>query len=377
MRILLLNSDNLQDPIGGLGIVIQKLIKFWGPEHELDVIGFGGHDVKPAPNIHYKVVRHFDVPNIQFTTYRSLFVQSSLIATALEFDGDPDLIVGCDWNTVCAARDIASFYEIPYIFWSHLSPSSYCVQDDFNNLIRIEEALELQGIDLADKILHVSESYSKRFPFNLYQDKVHIIRNGVELDEFSYKGKNPYPYKDKFNVLFLGRPTKQKGIYPLIELELPENVTLNFALANSKGLASVENLADIQKKCDDNPAQFSYLGDIRGKVKSNYLNHADALIIPSLSEPFGLVGLEGLASKTIVISSMVEGLGDFLKENVAIKCVPTKEGILEAIKQAQSLSVEERAIRIEKGYEIAKQHAWEKIVPQLKKFFVENAENAI
>lgn len=369
MKVLLLHSDSIMQgqTIGGLGVVVQNLMKFWGEDDELYIVSFGGKDFQYSKNISHKAVKYKMVPNIPHATYRAFFIQPNLMRVALDFPA-PDVVVGCDWNCSFAAKQLALHYGVPYVFWSHISPLSYCVKDEMD-LIRTEAAIEVHALEQADAVLHVSESYAASFPFFLFAHKTAAIHNGVDLQDFEYKSeKSPFRYPEKFNVVFLGRAAKQKGIDKLIKTALPENCVLNFCVMDNKNtINGFETI--LYRLAEADPERYQFIGQVNGDVKSNYLRWADALIVPSLSEPFGLVGLEGLAAKTLVISTMVEGLGDFLHEDFAIKCLPEPDSISEAIRKAQSLSKEQREQMIECGYCVAQAHDWRMIVPKLKDFF--------
>jgi glycosyltransferase involved in cell wall biosynthesis len=108
------------------------------------------------------------------------------------------------------------------------------------------------------------------------------------------------------------------------------------------------------------------LGYLRGEAKKSLLQSADAVIMPSLHEPFGIVGLEALASKTVLISSFTDGISDYLTPDVGIDCGKTKESIGEALNIFKNMSDEELVERKEKGYLQAEKYDWENIS---KKYF--------
>ncbi len=376
MRTLVLNSDNPIVPIGGVAEVIRAIMKFWnydGLNDNLDVISFGGEDfyMDESKLIHHKVVRYEPVNNIQYQTYRSLFIQANLFRTALEFE-KPDIVLATDWNCAIVGKQLALHYGVPYIFWSHLSPLSYCIPDSQGH-IKVEASVEMQALDLADGVLHVSENYANKFQFKPFLFKTHVIHNGIDLDDFKYKeDKSPYKHTDRFNLLYLGRPVRQKGIPWLLEAKLPKNVILNFALADNRGLAALGQTNLCSELCNQNPEQYQFLGDIRGTVKSNYLNWADAVIIPSITEPFGIVGLEALASKTLVISTLVEGLGNYMDSSFVIKIdKESSEAITDGIVRACKLGKVDKHTMIETGYEVAQNHDWRQKVIEIKNYLKE------
>ncbi len=368
----MINSDNPIVPVGGVAEVMKAVMKFWnvdGGADELNVISFGGADFiyDETNKVHHKIVRYDSVQNVQYSTYRSLFIQANLFRTALEFP-KPDIVITTDWNCAIAGKQLALHYNIPYIFWSHLSPNSYCIPDSQGH-IRVEKIIEAQGLELADGILHVSENYAKKFPFSAFSEKTTVIHNGIDPEDFRYKDSvNPYFHKDKWNLLYLGRPVRQKGIDFLLEARLPEGCVLNFALADNKGLAALGTNNIAKKVADADPDKYQFLGDIRGKIKSNYLNWADAMIIPSITEPFGIVGLEGLASRAIIISTLVEGLGNYMDDSCAVRIAVSTQGVEDGIVRAMQLPEEQKEEMRSIGSEVASAHDWRVIVKEIKEY---------
>lgn len=356
MRILLIHCDNTTNPSGGLGFVIQNIIKFWGKEDFLDIYSFGGEDFTVSTNIKNISFKGSSIPNILQNYEKVMISQTEMFRECLSFQ-KPDLVISCDWQCSILGKQLSLYYKVPFVFWSHLSPLSYGDKSEQNRLSTI---LEIKALEQADSILCVSDSYSKRFPFYLFDNKIKVIYNGVNLSDFNYKAdKSPYKNPNNFNILFLGRPAYQKGIQNILEAKIPDNVTINFGL-----MGGANKLIEDEY---NNPC-YEYLGQVKGRDKSNYLRWADAIIIPSLSEPFGLVGIEALASKTLVISTCVEGLGDFLKEDFVIKIPVGKEGIEDGIRRLIELTPEEKDRMVSVGYDVAKKYEWSVILTELKEY---------
>ena len=84
----------------------------------------------------------------------------------------------------------------------------------------------------------------------------------------------------------------------------------------------------------------------------------DAVVVPSLHEPFGIVCLEALASGCTLLSSFKSGMGEYLTENVAINCGITPTEITTGIKTWLSLSENELQHRRDLGYKLCRQYSW-------------------
>jgi glycosyltransferase involved in cell wall biosynthesis len=146
-----------------------------------------------------------------------------------------------------------------------------------------------------------------------------------------------------------------KNIHALIKAKIPKGIHLYF-VGNEKG---GELFNDMKKFADENE-NVTYYGEAFGQDKIDLLCSADAVIVPSINEPFGIVGLEGLASKSIVLSSWVDGLSDFLNKDNSIYCGTTPESIENAYHRLLNLTSEEKDVLIKKGLETCEEYSWEK-----------------
>lgn len=103
--------------------------------------------------------------------------------------------------------------------------------------------------------------------------------------------------------------------------------------------------------------------------KIDYMNSADAVILPSLHEPFGIVGLEALASKNILLSSRVNGLSDFLNDNNSIFCGVTAAEIENSFNKLLSLSKKQKNTLIQNGLKTCEEYSWDNAVLKMKEAY--------
>jgi glycosyltransferase involved in cell wall biosynthesis len=144
-------------------------------------------------------------------------------------------------------------------------------------------------------------------------DKVHLIPNGVFLNEYI----SPEEYHQQTNdsyILYLGSLIKRKGVDILMQAfhkickDYP-NVRLKIA-----GTGKEENnLITLSKelRIDQN---VDFVGLVRGDRKRELLRNALFLVCPSRYEPFGIVILEAFASGIPVIASRIGGIPDIVKD---------------------------------------------------------------
>lgn len=106
-----------------------------------------------------------------------------------------------------------------------------------------------------------------------------------------------------------------------------------------------------------------------------YYNAAEALIMPSDYESFGMVALEAMACGTPVIASQVGGLAFLVRDGETGYLVPVREpaALAEAIGKTVS-NPEHHAKMSEAAAEVAEQYSWGRIVDQLLVVFSELLE---
>ena len=301
----------------------------------------------------------------------------------------PDIIHSYDWSTAYAAKCISLHYKKPWVFTCTLSNKRSA-----ENVRRLNPAIQLEGVvDFAsqleeyalynaDHIIHVSNSQAQYFE-KIHLHKTNIVKNGIKIPEFLLGGKldrsvvpNLPGYPENKKLLFLGRLTQQKNLLELLKCKLPPNIDLIIAgpedgidgsvrvvleqrLQGLKGLTGATSglgLDEEKKQIDT-----FYVGAIYGARKWQLLSACDFVILPSLHEPFGLVALEALAASTVVISSFVEGMAEFLDPSFAINCGTTQASIENALLIANNMSIAEYKRRTDLGRQVAQSFTWTKI----------------
>ena len=155
---------------------------------------------------------------------RSVFgaLQRSLDFNTLEFKGD---LVHCHtwyvhWGGILAKLN----YGIPLVVTVHsLEPLRPWKREQLGGGYDFTCWLEKTAIEMADAVIAVSRETRADIErlFDVRPEKVHVIYNGIDLDEYKRVeskaalkrfGINPVePY-----VLFVGRITRQKGIILLV-----------------------------------------------------------------------------------------------------------------------------------------------------------------
>lgn len=180
-------------------------------------------------------------------------------------------------------------------------------------------AMEKEGMDAADKIIAVSNLTRSIVieKYNIDPKKVTTVYNAVEPLSQEEKIKLKKGVDEKI-VTFLGRITMQKGPEYFVEaanLVLKKMSNVRFVMAGSGDMlnAMVKRAAEL--KISD---RFHFTGFLKGDDVFDMFRMSDVFVMPSVSEPFGIVPLEAMQSNVPVIISHQSGVSEILKYAIKI-----------------------------------------------------------
>jgi glycogen(starch) synthase len=376
MVVHVLFPDSMEKPVGGLGVQFNEIYKRIKDKVEFEIMGFPTYN--PAENYH-NVINI--MPDLGHAAISNIANQITYFYESARAKKKPDIIHAYDWTVYLAGVFAARLHNVPLVCSMNLSIVGlrmngmvYCGNYDSYDGYWIQSAHEFSealGMEHADKIIHVSKNYAENFkPF---LDKTVVIQNGIDFNFWKEESKFKFPFagKNKKKIVYIGRMTPMKGILPLCQAEIPEDIDLYF-VGDMTGGDEMCYGAMIDK-C--NGKNIFHLGYLQGEEKRAALQGADAVIMPSLHEPFGIVGLEALASKSILISSFTDGISDYLPKNIGIYCGKTKEEIEKAIKKFKSMSDKEIEKRKNIGFKIAEKYDWDKLAEEYYQTYEEVLKN--
>lgn len=179
--------------------------------------------------------------------------------------------------------------------------------------------IEKEGLNAASRVIAVSNLTRSRIVrnYNIKPEKVVTVYNAVEpfIDE-----KKPTLHKPAGQniVTFLGRITMQKGPEYFLEtafrvLQKMENV--RFVMAGKGDLRD----AMINRAAELNISSYiDFPGFIPDCEVPQLLFESDIFVMPSVSEPFGIVTLEAMQAGLPVIISRQSGVSEILKNAIKV-----------------------------------------------------------
>jgi len=239
----------------------------------------------------------------------------ALIASSIAAQNDFDLIHAHDWLTYSAGVAAKEVSGKPLVVHMHATEFDRSGE----NVNQIVYDIERRGMEAADKVIAVS-NLTRQIVIEKYgidPDKVVTVHNAVEPGsegDFLNLEKNV----DEKVVTFLGRLTFQKGPEYFIEaayqvLQRSDNV--RFVMAGSGDMMNKLIKRVAQLGISD---RFHFTGFLKGADVDKMFALSDVFVMPSVSEPFGIVPLEAMRSHVPVIISKQSGVSEILKHAIKI-----------------------------------------------------------
>ncbi len=218
-----------------------------------------------------------------------------------------DLIHTHDWLTYPAAVPLKDLLEIPLISHIHATEFDRSGGEGDDRIHKIEYA----GLTSADRVISVSQ-YTSRMIMDRYvvhPKKVRVVYNAYSMSPLRKKRRKVF--KDLM-VLFLGRVTIQKGPDYFLEVArrvLDKYPNVRFVMAGSGDMFNrmVHNSAS--KRLKD---RFLFSGFLNRDQVEEILSGTDIFIMPSVSEPFGIVPLEAMAYGAVAVVSKQSGVSEVI-----------------------------------------------------------------
>ena len=179
--------------------------------------------------------------------------------------------------------------------------------------------IERKGMEAADRVMAVS-NLTKKIVIDRYgidPAKIVTVHNAVEPVEKAEPIDASRGVPEKI-VTFLGRLTFQKGPEYFVEaarkiLEKDDNV--RFVMAGSGDMMNklIRRVAQLKMS-----SRFHFAGFLKGADVDRMFAMSDVFVMPSVSEPFGLVPLEAMRSNVPVVISKQSGVAEILKHAIKV-----------------------------------------------------------
>lgn len=235
----------------------------------------------------------------------------------------PDLVHAHDWLVAHPAIALAEFYDVPLISTIHATEAGRHSGWISGDLSRQVHAVESWLVRESDSLITCSASMRDEITdlFGPGLAENTVIRNGIDTARWPFARRRSHT--DPAELLFVGRLEYEKGVHDLIAA-LPRirraypGTTLTIAGDGTQQ----EFLIDCARKNRVLKAT-RFIGRVDHDDLLQLLHRADAAVLPSHYEPFGLAALEAAAAGTPLVVADVGGLGEAVIDGeTGISCAP-------------------------------------------------------
>ncbi|MEA1926092.1 MAG: glycosyltransferase family 4 protein [Patescibacteria group bacterium] len=242
---------------------------------------------------------------------------------------DFDIIHAHDWLSFSSGIEAKQVSGKPLIVHVHATEFDRSGGNSVNQKVY---DIERKGLRKADGIIAVS-NYTKNILVQHYDvspHKVNVVHNGVGEEnvlvdkEITNKLHNLKNSGTKI-VLYVGRLTLQKGVDYFLKsaaqvLKYDKNITF---LISGSGDMEKQLIYMVAKLGISDKVLFT--GWLKGAELIEVYRAADLLVMPSVSEPFGLIPLESMMNGTPALISKQSGVSEAISHVLKVDFWDTDE----------------------------------------------------
>ncbi|MFQ5838976.1 MAG: glycogen synthase [Thermoplasmata archaeon] len=254
----------------------------------------------------------------------------SLNANMLSDPVDADVVHTHTWYTSFAGLLAKKMYSSRLVATVHsLEPLRPWKEEQLGRGYRLSSWLEDVELRACDAVIAVSKDMATdlRKHYDIPAERIHIIHNGVDASAFCRK-EDP-ALLDRLGVrapyiLFLGRLSRQKGIFDLLEAfkRLRSEVSLVLVTGPTETEKLVKDLSDAIKGTE----RVLWINRIVTHEEAVALySSCEAFVCSSRYEPFGITNLEAMACERPVVATSVGGVVEVVVHGETGLLVPPED----------------------------------------------------
>ncbi|HEY8373295.1 MAG TPA: glycosyltransferase family 4 protein [Pseudonocardiaceae bacterium] len=338
MRVLMLSWEYPPVVVGGLGRHVHALARHLAAQgHEVVVLCRqpAGTDAGTHPSVDHvvegvRVVRVAeDPPHLTFE--RDLVAWTLAMGHAMVRAGHallrswrPDVVHAHDWLVAHPAIALADMAEVPLVATIHATEAgrhSGWLSQPLNQQIH---SVEWWLANRADALITCSSAMRAEAAhlFDVDPERITVLHNGIEPREWRVNpadvaaARSEHAPEGAPLLLFFGRLEWEKGVQDLIAA-LPRirrsHPGTRLVIAG-RGGHQRELLEQARRSRVVRSVRF--VGHLPDRELAALLAAADAVVLPSRYEPFGIVALEAAAAGTPLVASTAGGLGEVVLDGV-------------------------------------------------------------
>jgi len=256
---------------------------------------------------------------------------------------------------------------------------SYCRGSDIYGRWRFKKMVSKLVLKSAEAVIALTEDIKREIEKICDRD-VYVIPNGIDLERFENLSKEQSRGKLEIKqgeqiIIYVGRFRPEKGVQYLIQaMDIIRQKDANARLILGGEGPEEGNLKRLVEQLNLG-ACINFAGQIPNEKVPEYMTASNVFVLPSLSEGFGIVNLEAMASGLPIVASKVGGLPEIITDG--------ENGFLVEPKNPEQIA--ERVLLLLKDDELkgkisrsnkekAKRYSWKNVVERLEQIYKEIAK---
>ncbi len=240
----------------------------------------------------------------------TLAMGHAMTRAGLALDFTPDVVHAHDWLVAHPAIALAEFHDVPMVSTIHATEAGRHSGWVSGRISRQVHAVESWLVRESDSLIACSASMRDEITelFGPGLAEITVIRNGIDAARWAFAPRRPRTGPPE--LLYVGRLEYEKGVHdaiaalPRIRRRHP-GTTLSIA-----GEGTQRDWLAGQARKHRVLTATTFLGRLDHAELLRRLHQADAAVLPSHYEPFGLAALEAAAAGTPLVTSDTGGLGE-------------------------------------------------------------------
>jgi glycogen(starch) synthase len=344
VRVLMLASEYPPAKVFGLGRAVYDLsraLAAGGTEIHVLTNSIGGRDRDATiEGVHVHRINYPSPPQPPDPTSCVVQFNLCLIERAAQVfpgTGSFDVLHAHDWLVALAAHALCRQYDLALVTTIHdVAVGKYLGRLDRDQQYISFAERWLGGV--SDRLICCSEHVKQELVSYYDSDaaRIAVIPCGVDPAAFDIEVnldafRSVFARPDERLLLYVGRLDREKGLYVLLQ------AFSRLAAARRDLRLVLVGEGKLRQGLQQEAAglglgeRITFLGYVAPPALAAVYRMAEAVVVPSLYEPFGLVALEAMAAGAPVIASSAGGLAEIVTEGVGLLVPP---GNVEALAQA-------------------------------------------